>query len=316
MYPTAGHYVSDLMVSKGNVQERKSQAPEAQARIARATEIARALANQTTADNPGILPTPIVGDVVNLIDASRPVWNSFTQRPMPASGKTFQRPKIAQHTQVAKQTAEKAAVASQKMVISPITLTKDTYAGAVDISVQDVDWTDPSILQIVIQDLGDIYAVSTDAAASTLIGAVTQAQDLPAAATSAQWLSSLYGAAGLVYAGSKRLPDTLWASVDQWARVGSAVNSDGDALFPNMGVNTDVSNFAGNPLGLRLVVGPNLPAGTLVMGASRFAEAYEDRKGAVRAFEVSLLGWEVGFYGYAVAALIEPLAFVKIHDVP
>ena len=33
----------------------------------------RAAAHQTTADNPGLLPTPVVAPVINFIDASRPI---------------------------------------------------------------------------------------------------------------------------------------------------------------------------------------------------------------------------------------------------
>lgn len=314
MYPDAGHYVADLMRAGRHINDR-----EAGARIARAQEIARALANQVTADNPGILPTPIVGEVINVLDASRPVWASFTQRPMPQSGKTFQRPYITQHTLVGKQTAEKTQVASQKMTVTPISLTKETYAGALDISVQDVDWTDPSILQIVLQDLADQYAIQLDAAASALLAAVTQTEVLAVGATPQALMTALYNAAGKVYAGGKTLPNALWAAPDMWAKLGAYTDTTGRPLFsglaPGGGEGADATTFAGNPLGLQLVVGPNLPVGTMVMGASKYAEAYEDRRGAVRAFEVSLLGWEIGFYGYAVAVLTQPSAFVKFTTV-
>ena len=63
---------------------------------------------------------------------------------------------------------------------------------------------------------------------------------------------------------------------------------------------------------LPLVVGPQLPAQTLIMGASKYAEAYEDRKGSIRAFEVNLLGWQVGYYGYACTVILQPTAFSHV----
>jgi len=327
MFPSPGHYVRDLIYAhcNGDVPRRTDvDRRDAAARIARSQEITRALANQTTADNAGILPVPIVGDVINVLDASRPVFASFTSRPMPASGKTFQRPRITQHTQVAAQATEKSEVASQKMVIDSITLTKATYGGALDISVQDIDWTDPSILSIAIGDLGDQYAIATEAVASNVLDAVTQtipAPVVPGGATpsdSKAWLTGLGQAASQVYNGGKAMPDRLWASVDVWAQMVALTAPDGRQVFPGLGPTnaagsmSGVTSFAGNVLGLPLVVGPQLPAQTLIMGASKYAEAYEDRKGSIRAFEVNLLGWQVGYYGYACTVILQPTAFSHV----
>jgi len=318
LYPDPGHYVLDLMLAKGNVPNRSEhESAEARTRITRAGEIQRALANQTTADNAGILPVTIVGDVVNVIDASRPVFSSFTSRPMPQLGKTFQRPIIGQHTLVAKQTAEKTELASQKLTITGINLTKETYGGALDISVQDIEWTDPAILNIAIGDLGDQYALQTEAAASAVLAAITQTSPLPASPTPAQVNTFIAAASALVYAGGKTMPDRLWASVDMWGKLMGLSATDGRPAFPSIGASNaagtlaGATSFNGNVLGLPLVVGPALPAGTLIVGASKYAESFEDRKGAVRAFEVSLLGWEVGYYGYAVCAILVPGAFCK-----
>ena len=56
----------------------------------------RAAAHQTTADNPGLLPTPIVEPVVNFIDQSRPITTWLGPRQIPSQSWT--RPKVTQHT--------------------------------------------------------------------------------------------------------------------------------------------------------------------------------------------------------------------------
>ncbi|MEP7114605.1 MAG: phage major capsid protein, partial [Ilumatobacteraceae bacterium] len=84
-----------------------------------ATELLmRAPAGQTTADTGAIIPTPIIGPVIKLADSRRPVWASFTSRPMPASGKQFSRPRITQRVLVAEQVAELDELASRKMTLT------------------------------------------------------------------------------------------------------------------------------------------------------------------------------------------------------
>jgi len=78
----------------------------------------------------------------------------------------------------------------------------------------------------------------------------------------------------------------------------------------------------GNPLsldgmnasGVRVVVSPQLPAGTLVLGSSRYL-LFAEQAGApveLKALEVGILGWEVGVYGMVSAAVTQAKAFVKI----
>src|SRR5262245_40939057 len=87
----------------------------------------RAAAHQTTADNAGLIPTPIVAPVVSFIDQNRPLVGQLGPRQLP--GQTWSRPKVTQHTTVAAQSAEKAELVSQKMTITKLTGTASTLGG-------------------------------------------------------------------------------------------------------------------------------------------------------------------------------------------
>src|SRR5262245_19089470 len=104
----------------------------------------RAAAHQTTTDNPGLIPAPIVQPVVNFVDANRPLGSWLGPRQLP--GQNWSRPKVTQHTNVASQSAEKAELVSQKMTISKIAATAATYGGYVNVSRQNVDFTQPGIM--------------------------------------------------------------------------------------------------------------------------------------------------------------------------
>src|SRR5262245_13836124 len=95
----------------------------------------RAAAHQTTADNPGLIPTPIVEPVVSFVDSNRPLVTWLGPRQLP--GQSWSRPKVTQHTSVTAQSAEKGELASQKMTISKIAAAAATYGGYVNVSRQD-----------------------------------------------------------------------------------------------------------------------------------------------------------------------------------
>ena len=122
-------------------------------------QIERATAHQLLADNPGIVPKPVLGPVINLIDSSRPFVESINRKPLPA-GK-FDRPYIDQHVAIAEQTAEKTLTASQKMTVLSLPVAAKTYAGHLNISRQDIKWTSPGILQLVFDDFAVVYAITT-----------------------------------------------------------------------------------------------------------------------------------------------------------
>lgn len=293
-FPTPAHYAITLH----RAMVRKD--PEAIALLDRAT------AHQTTADNPGIIPRPVLGPVLNFMRAGRPFISSITNRPLPA-GK-FDRPVITQHVAVAEQAAEKDLTASQKMIIGSIEAAATTYAGHLNISRQDIKWTSPSILQIVYDDFVAIYGQVTDMAACTeFVAGVTAAE--PAVQIPGRTAGEINAA---IYAGAQRsltaggvFPDTLWVAPDVWGLMGSLVTSQDSAMFPSL----SVTSQAGNPLGLRLVVDANFAAGTMVMGPSRFAEWFEDVDGLLQVGEPDVLGQLVGYAGYAAFVNVNPEAF-------
>ena len=216
-------------------------------------------------------------------------------------GKTFGRPKITQHTLVGLQSAEKAELPSRKMVIGEVAFTKVTKGGAVDVSRQDIDWSSPAAWDILVRDLADSYAIDSeneaaDAFVAGAAGHVPNGGTVVAGDTLADWATALYQAAGLVYASSKRLPDRLWVSTDQWSAVGPLLDT-ACCSGSNPG-DSNLQAFSGNMFGLQRIVVPSFPAGTVIIGSSAAFEVYEEVIGLLTAVEPSLLGVEVAYGGY------------------
>jgi len=312
VYPTPGAYLVDYCL----------RATDSGARGRFEAFLRAAPAHQTTTDNPGILPTPILEPVFIQYTSRRPAIEATTRRPMPASGKTFTRPKITQHTTVGPQAAEKTDLATQVMKIDPLTVTKSTYGGVVNLSWQDRDWTDPSIMDLLVTDMAGAYAQATDAAFCTYFDAtITATTPVTDPTGGGDWLGAIFAGAASIFAATNALPDTLWVSPDVWGMLGSMVDSSGRPLFPTINPGNALGNigptsFSGSIAGIRLVVDKNFPANTAILGDSTFVETYETVGGQVSAVEPSVLGTQIAFYGYMAWAVLEPLAFVQFTYTP
>ena len=294
--------VADYAITLHRAQMERD--PEARERIDRAT------AHQKTTDNPGLIPRPIVGPVLNFIDSSRPFVNSCNRKPLP-TGK-FDRPKVSQHVDIQKQAAEKDLTISQKMTVDLLPVTAATFAGHLNISRQDVKWTSPGILQLVFDDFAYVYAIRTCADAVTqFVASVAGSASVPivAPADPGKVMKALYAAAAQSLTDGESLPDTLWASPDVWGALGGMTGGvTGAPAFPSL----SVTSPGGNPLGLNLVVDAHFPAGTAIVGPSQYAEFYEDVDGLMQVQEPDVLGQLVGYAGYTAFINVQPGAFTKV----
>jgi hypothetical protein len=325
VYGSAGAYFVDYLATLthknhdlASIFGARAEAAGARVRAMREADAIQRATNQVTTDTPGILPTPVVGTVLNTVDASRPLITSLGPKSMTGiPGTQFSRPHITQHTIAGKQTTEKTPMVSQQMSIDPIQFPKETYGGWVNISRQDIDWTSPTAWDILVQDLADAYAKATEIAtaakfanATGMNGPITVASnDLTG------WAAALYEAAALVYTGCGRLPDRLWVALDVWSKIGPVVDT-ARLVFPGAADGgageSSLARFEGNMFELDRVVVPSLPDGTAIIGNSSMAEFYEERIGLLSAVEPSILGVEVAYGGYTAFGFLEEDGFTKL----
>ena len=276
--------------------------------------IEAAVASDKLADVPGIVPTPIVGDLIEDASMGRPVVNSSRRLPMPSAGASFIRPMVVQRTLVGKQSAELAELASQPMKIDQITVTKNTYGGVVNLSFQARDMTDPALMTIVSSDLARTYAETTEAVTCAALEAgATGSVSMAAGAE----ISAIYEASAAVADATGQLADTVYASPDQWAMLGGLVDSTGRPLFPTLGASNApgtgrADSWAMNPAGLSLVVSNQLSDGTLIVGARRYLETYENVGGQLQATNVTNLSVDIAYFGYFSELVAMGDAFVAV----
>lgn len=270
----------------------------------------RVVAHGVSAD--GTAPVTIEGDLIKFVDANRYMVNAARQLPMPDNhAPTFKRPRVTQRTTVGQQSAEGDVLSSQRLQLTGDTVTKGTYGGVLSLSEQEIDWTEPAMLGLAIQDLAESYAIATD----TVLTAAIEAQAdqgsavvLSLTAASDVLFKAIADAAAVVYSASKKLPDTFFCAVDRWAYLAALTDGDGRPLFPNAGPmnvpgsGSGVASFTGfQILGQQVVVDPNFTTNIWGLASSQLVEFYEQNKGLLSINVPSTLEIQYAYRGYAAA---------------
>ncbi len=305
--PTAVAYLSAFL--KGGAEFEQMQ-----------QRVHAAAPDVVTSDIPGILPEPILGPVYNNFIGRRPVVDAIGARAMPGGGKVFIRPEVTTHTSMAEQTTQNTDLQSGTLVVTDNQVTKKTFGGYVELSEQSVDFSDPAILTVILDDMGRIYANTTDnAAADALAAGVTNTNNFTAASATdpSYWSTWIAEAAKDILTGANgNLPTHLFLSPGIWQDLIGLSDTSDRPMFPQIGPmnaqgNLTPTSDVGNAFGLSVVVDRNFPASTLIVGDASGFEIYEQQKGAIQASNPAQLSTTLAFRGYFATLMIDPDKFVK-----
>jgi hypothetical protein len=238
---------------------------------------------------------------------------------MPAGGKVFIRPEVTTHTSIGASIGEQAPTAGT-MVVFNNQVTKQIFGGYVNISEADIDWSDPSILQVVLDDMGRIYANATDNyAADQLVAGASVTQAFAAADTGKPevWAAEIAQAAATILSSSDgNLPTHLFVAPGIWQDLLALSDSSKRPLFPQVGPMNAFGNLApgqynGNAFGLQVVVDRNFASATCIVGDASGYELFEQQKGTMSIESPSTLSRTIALRGYFAALMIDPTKFVK-----
>jgi len=303
-YRSAGAYIADMYYARMGDEDARHRIEIFQ----------RAAAHQTTTDNPGLLPETIVAPVVNFIEVARPICSTLGPTDLGSGSWSYAR--VTQHTQVGKQTAEKTELASRKMLITKTALGADTFGGYVNVSKQDINRSSPSILDMVIRDLAEQYAIETEEEAGTVMtAAATAGPVIPASPTGANVATAIWGAAGSVFAATKGQGRTVVAvSPDQLGIIGP--------LFPN--INPQNAYSTGFPVGsigqgeqgtisgVSVIMSAGLASDTILVYSTAAVRAFEYRYGNMTVDEPSVWGVQVGYAGDFDCVVIDAAGIIRV----
>lgn len=307
--------------------------PEARARyqkvMRRAAQHMGTVAANTTptaGDLGGLVVKPVVGPVSDPYPRGMPLANAIGMRDIPTSdGFGFSRPYIVDagfDTGVAKQTLEKAELASVAFNVAVDNVPLTTMGGYLNVSSQLAAFQ-PTALDIIIGQLRRRLENAIDKAVLAELDNSTGVEDLAAAGTGADVVKAIYNAAAKYYGVTKQLPTTLAMGPNGWSRLGGLTDAAGRPLFPTLGAanapgTMSAASFSTTVAGLVPVVTPSITNTDMWVTGPDAIEGYLYRYPVLEAVEPSVLGRQVAVAASVAAHRPTPFAnaSIRIYDAP
>jgi hypothetical protein len=317
--PSTSEYIASYV--RGGADFAQLNANIAQARIEAAPGTAPFINTEST---PGILPEIITGSVYDSLNPIRPFVSAIGTRAMPSAGATFRRPKITTRPVVTQQSAQFDDLNASTVVVSNNDISKLSFGTYVTVSEQDLDWSDPSSIDIILNQLAIAYGQATNNyAVDTCHAAISQTATVTDTAVGADWVAAIYDGARQISETSNYLPTHMVVTPASWQALASSTDDQNRPVFPYTGApnlmgqnaagNSAATSWNGNPLGLVLVVDKSAPGSFMGHAAGPAAgfEFYEQQKGAISVEVPATMGRTIAFRGYAAAFMADATKFVK-----
>lgn len=284
------------------------------------TEV-RALVDQITSNNPGVMPPNWMQEVKNIVDLGRPGVTAFGTESAGDSGLEFAWPYYAGDLSaiVAAQAAEKNELNSVQVDISKGTATLATYGAASDISYQLLQRSSPSYLDAHNRIMAASYALVTDNVFVDAIVAASTPQEYVFATDTdgSAFRSGVFQASVAVETATGRPAEFVLVASNVFNAIGGwstffplpygVQNVSGVATAGTLGVQVS---------GLPVIHDRNLAAGSIIVSNSGAASWIEDGPNLASAENVGKIGRDVAIYGYGVTATYNAAGVISMEDIP
>ena len=278
--------------------------------------LSRALADQITTNNPGVIPPGWVRDVKGIVAFGRPAVSAVGGAVgLPAGGMDINWPYFdgTLLDLIDEQATEKTAITSVRVDLKKGTSAIHTFAGGSDLSYQLIRRSDPSYREAYLRIMTAAYAAVTDQFFVNGMDALATGTGTldPAAATAATALAAIFQASMDVFEATGSPATAVIADAVWFSKLG--------ALFlpqvygtQNVGGTAQASNLSVNISGLTVTYDPYMPTGKMYVTNGQAARLHEDGPMVVTAEDVEKLGQNVAVWGMAANAIYVPAGVVVI----
>jgi HK97 family phage prohead protease len=280
----------------------------------------RALVDQITTNNPGVMPPNWMMSVKNIVDLGRPGITAFGIESAGTTGLDFNWPYFDGDLSaiVAAQGTEKTEVNSVRIDLKKGTASLLTYGAGSDISFQLLQRSSPSYLDAHNRIMLSSYALITDNVFvdAMLAASTPQNYNLAGDTTGAAFREGVFTASVAV--------ETATGSPAEFVLVASDVFSDlggWSTFFPQTYGTQNVSGVATagtlrvNVSGLPVIHDRNLAAGAILVSNSSAASWIEVAPALASSDNVSQLGRDIAVYGYGTSATYTAAGIISLEVV-
>ena len=282
---------------------------------ATAVLLARALVDQTTADNPGVTPPTYLSEVFGIIAGSRPAITGFGgPRSLGDSGMSLHFPYFDGnlYALVAKQAAEKTDIASVKVSLKDGSFPVETFAGGSDISYQLIRRSSPAYLEAYGRIMLAAWALVTERDFELAVwnGGTGSIVFVPIGATDAALRAAFFSASAAVKAATGSPATVALAATDVFGSIGGLLVPPAYGTS-NVTGTAQASTLRVNVSGLEVVEAPDLPAGQMLFSNEAAAGWHEDGPLVATAEDVARLGQNRAYWSMGATGIYIPAGIVK-----
>lgn len=247
----------------------------------------------TAGDLAGLVVNPVVGPMINFTDASRPFISAIGPRQVNAYD--FNRPYIsdgAAATGTAKQTAQKAELASTAFSVLTDPLEYATYGEYLNVSQQLLTFQ-PTGLTIIADQLRRRVARGQEKAAFTELALSTSKVTLSLTAVDNTVNAAIEDGIAKVYDETGMPAEWILMGPTGRARLGKVVDSAGRPLYPYLSPSNANGTINGDVNGLRPIISYAVTTAAMWIGNSSAFEVYEQLLPLMDVAEPSVLGRQI-----------------------
>jgi len=281
---------------------------------------ARALADQITANNAGVLPPNWIMEVKNIVDLGRPAITAFGVQSAGTSGMEIAWPYFDGDLAliVAAQETEKSEVNSVRIDIKKENASLATFAAGSDISYQLLQRSAPSYIEAHNRIMLASYALITDGAFVTdlMTASTPYNYDFAADTDGSGFRAAVFGASVAVQTATGRGAEFVLVASDVFTQIGGW-----DTFFPSNYGTYNVSGTATagtlgvSVSGLPVIHDRQLGSGEIIVSNTTTAKFVEDGPMLGSVENVALLGRDVAIYGYGTTAAFNPAGIISLEVV-
>lgn len=261
-------------------------------------QIQAALANVVSTDVGAIVPPAYRAELTGIIDHGTPLLTVLGGSPLPGNGMSIEYPQWLVTPTTGIQATEKTQITSTPATMTLRTAPVITIAGGNDLSLQSVERSSPSFLDAYLRAMAVDWGRKAEAYVLSVITPLAAVVPSVPGATFLENVQALIGALDPALTPAGQLFVAM--SSDVALPLISVKQADGPAFWSGSINFGNMTSTVTNDAGLTIFVDWNLPANTMLGGSTQAAPVHVS-PGApadIRVVDVSLLGLDVGVYGY------------------
>ena len=258
----------------------------------------------------GLIRDAWVSGLLGYLDSRRPLFSAAGSVGFPASGYGIAFPRITQHALVGPRGAEKSEIPSREVIVESGNYTMKWFAGGVDVALELISQSDPSVVEVVTSSLLDQYSIATEQAFVDDAEAAATAAGTPIVFTNwGAFVGSVLAGNTAIRTATGQAGDRVALNSASWGSLMAMLNPAVPASLPGPSA-PDFNAESVSLFGVTFFHVPLLDATSLQFNQKSLRKS-EKAPDTVTATNVALMGRDIGVLGATIHLPLYPAGILR-----